>query len=292
MSFSIKDLETLSGVKAHTIRIWEQRFNLLKPKRTDTNIRYYDNEDLKNLLNVALLNKYGFKISHITNLAPEQVKEKILLLSNNDAIQERIITSLIQSMVEFDSEELEKILDTYIQQKGIERTITQIIFPFLKRVGIMWQTNHIIPAQEHLISNIIRQRLILATQNIVPFTTINKTILIFAPETEYHELGLLYVNYLLKSKGVRTVYLGVNVPIQDLPLVISIKKPDYLYTHITGLNPRNGIEKFIAECQKKINKQIPIIVSGRIVESNRGKFPANFVEKGSLEQVIAFINEL
>ena len=166
-AFTIKDLENLSGIKAHTIRIWEQRYNFLKPQRTDTNIRYYSNDELKTILNIALLNKYGFKISHIDRMQPEEIREKILSLGDARAIQERIVNDLVQEMVDLDIEKFEKILTSYIASKGIERTVIQIIFPFLEKIGILWQTGHINPAQEHLVTNIIRQKLIVAIETAV-----------------------------------------------------------------------------------------------------------------------------
>src|SRR5215210_4806335 len=139
-SFTIKDLENLSGIKAHTIRIWEQRYQFLKPCRTQTNIRFYSNEELKRLLNIALLNKYGYKISHIDKMGELELKEKILLLTNQEAQQERIVNELIQCMVDLNVDKLEDILDKYITSKGIERTITQIVFCFMEKIGILWLT--------------------------------------------------------------------------------------------------------------------------------------------------------
>jgi MerR family transcriptional regulator, light-induced transcriptional regulator len=132
-SFTIKDLENLSGIKAHTIRIWEQRYQFLKPSRTETNIRYYSSEELKKLLNIALLNKYGYKISHIDKMPESEVKEKILTLSGPEALQERIVNEMIQCMVDMNMEKMEEVLDKYIATRGIERTITQIIFPFMEK---------------------------------------------------------------------------------------------------------------------------------------------------------------
>lgn len=154
-AFTIKDLENLTGIKAHTIRIWEQRYGFLNPQRTQTNIRYYSNSELKTVLNIALLNKYGYKISHIDRMTPVEMKEKILSLTQAQAQQERIVNDLIHCMVDLRMEDFETVLDNYIMAKGVERTITQIIFPFLERIGILWLTNHVNPAQEHLVTNII-----------------------------------------------------------------------------------------------------------------------------------------
>ena len=158
--FTIKDLENLSGIKAHTIRIWEQRYAFLKPQRTATNIRYYSNVELKTLLNISLLNKYGYKISHINRMNNDELREKILTLSNSQAQQERIVNDLIQHMIDFNMEEFELVLDSFILSRGVEKAITFIIFPFLERIGILWLTDHINPAQEHLVTNIVRQKII------------------------------------------------------------------------------------------------------------------------------------
>src|SRR5688572_5975173 len=144
-AFTIKDLENLSGIKAHTIRVWEQRYNFLKPQRTTTNIRYYSNDELKKLLNIARLNKYGFKISHIDRMQPAEIRERILSLNDTKAIQERIVNELVQEMIDLDMLKFEKILSHYIAAKGIEKAVVQIIFPFLEKIGILWQTGHINP---------------------------------------------------------------------------------------------------------------------------------------------------
>ena len=196
-AFTIKDLENLSGIKAHTIRIWEQRYSFLKPCRTETNIRFYCNQELKTVLNISLLNKYGYKISHIDRMSEQELKDHIISLSDKDAQQERVVNELISFMVDLDIDRFERQLDNYILLKGIDKTIHHVIFPFLERIGILWVTNHIHPAQEHLVTNIIRQKLIVGIEGIMTHIRVNKTVLLFLPEGEYHELGLLYVYYLI-----------------------------------------------------------------------------------------------
>ena len=137
--FTIKDLENLSGIKAHTIRMWEQRYNFLKPERSCTNIRYYSNEQLKTLLNIALLNKYGYKISHIDRMEPDEIHAKILTLREAEAYQERIVNELVQEMIDLETEKFESCVNRYIRANGIERAIREIIFPFLEKIGILWQ---------------------------------------------------------------------------------------------------------------------------------------------------------
>lgn len=290
-SFTIKDLENLSGIKAHTIRIWEQRYTFLRPERTQTNIRYYSNRELKQLLNIALLNKYGYKISHIDKMNETEIREKIMSLSPLEAQQERIVNELIQAMVDLDSSGFEGVLNNYIAARGIERTITQIIFPFLEKVGILWMTNHINPGQEHLISSIIRQKLIVGIDNAYSTIRINKTVLLFLPDGEYHELGLLFVYYLLKSRGVEVIYLGSSIPLDDLEYVAKVRKPDYLYTHLTAPGSRFNMEKFMTGVQKKF-PETPVIISGSLIQSAGKKAGHPVVFKKSYQEVMEFVTSL
>ncbi len=289
-AFTIKDLENLSGIKAHTIRIWEQRYAFLKPQRTETNIRYYSNEELKIILNVALLNKYGFKISHIDKMKNGDLIEKIMGLNQIQAQHERIVNEMVTCMVDLDIDQLEIILDEYISARGIEKTITQIIFPFLEKIGILWITNHINPAQEHLVTNVIRQKLIVGIESAKSIVTINKTLLLFLPEGEHHEMGLLFIYYLLKSKGVKVWYLGANVPIKDLDFVIKAKKPDYVYTHLTSVAQNFNFEKFLTKLS--LLSPMPIIVSGLMTQQYKKKVPANINFKTSLPEVMEYVASL
>ena len=288
-AFTIKDLENLSGIKAHTIRIWEQRYQFLKPCRTDTNIRYYSNDELKKILNIALLNKYGYKISHIDKMNEMEVKEKILLLTQIQAQQEKIVSDMIKCMIDLDIEKLEEIVDKYIIARGIERTITQIIFPFLERVGILWVTNHINPAQEHLVSNIIRQKLISGIESTGSHINTNITGLLFLPEGEHHELGLLFMYYLLKSRGIKVLYIGANVPLSDVDHIIKIKKPDFLYMHLTSVASNFNFERFLNKISHKI-ASAPIIISGHLSRLYKKKTPPGIYLKKSLQEVIEYIS--
>lgn len=290
--FTIKDLENLSGIKAHTIRIWEQRYSFLRPQRTATNIRYYSNQELKTLLNISLLNKYGYKISHINRMNNEELRDKIVALSGAQAQQERIVNDLIQNMIDLNTEDFEEVLDQHIVARGIEKTITHIIFPFLDRIGILWVTDHINPAQEHLITNIIRQKLIVGIESIsVPFNLKTK-VLLFLPENEHHELGLLFLNYMLKSRGVKTIYLGANVPMADVEFVVNIKQPDYLYTHLTTVMKEFNFEKFLLSFKHRI-AQTPLLISGLLSQTYTEETPhTNIRFLKSLADVNTFIANL
>lgn len=290
-AFTIKDLENLSGIKAHTIRIWEQRYKFLKPQRTNTNIRYYSNDELKTVLNIALLNKYGYKISHIDRMQPQEIKERILSLGDARALQERIVNELVQEMVDLDMLRFEKILNNYIASRGIERTVIHIIFPFLEKIGILWQTGHINPAQEHLVTNVIRQKLIVAIETTVSHIRINKTFLLFLPEGEHHELGLLFMYYLLKSRGASTVYLGSNVPMKDVEYVVKLKKPHVIFIHMTGTAPTFNFEKFLTAVEQKL-EGTSAIISGQLTHQYRKRVPPTIQFKKSLGEVMEYLSSL
>jgi DNA-binding transcriptional MerR regulator len=231
-TYSIKDLEQLSGIKAHTLRIWEQRYNLLNPKRTDTNIRYYDDDDLKLILNVALLNDNGYKISKIASMDSEEMRGEVMKLTERTLTHDDQIHALTICMIEMDEERFDKVLSTNILKLGFEQTMMNIIYPFMSKIGVLWQTGAINPAHEHFISNLVRQKLIVAIDGQVPSGT-GKKFLLFLPEGELHEISILFASYLIKSKGNKVVYLGQNTPHEDLLTVFKIHEPDYMLTVIT-----------------------------------------------------------
>jgi DNA-binding transcriptional MerR regulator len=290
-TFTIKDLANLSGIKAHTLRIWEQRYSFLKPSRTFTNIRYYSNADLKTILNIAILNKYGFKISHIDKMTEAEIKEKIFSLTALEAQQERVVNEMIQLMIDLEIESFEKILTQHIAAKGIEKTITHIIFAFLEKIGILWLSNHINPAQEHLVTNIIRQKLIVGIETVQTPLKSNKKILLFLPEGEYHELGLLFMYYLLKSRGVYVLYLGTNVPIKDIAYLVSHKKPDYVYCHLTTVGQSFNFEKFLHAAGTQL-AGTPFVISGQLTNNYEKKILPPIIFKRSLPEVMEFISSL
>ena len=290
-SFTIKDLENLSGIKAHTLRIWEQRYDFIKPKRTFTNIRYYSNDDLKSILNISLLNKYGFKISHINKMSEAEIKEKILSLHQQEAHLERVVNELVQYMVDLNVTAFEETIGLYIEKNGIESAITDVIFSYMEKIGVLWITNHINPAQEHLVTNIIRQKLIVGIEKISPPITSTKTFLLFLPEAEYHELGLLFMYFLLKKRGVNVIYLGCNVPLRDVAYVVKVKAPQYLFCHITRPGQSFNFDKFMANVSKSFDGT-PCIFSGQMTLSHDNKPYENIVFKKSLEEVMNFIDNL
>ncbi len=291
MLFTIKDIENLSGIKAHTIRIWEQRYSFLKPQRSDTNIRYYTNEDLKTILNIALLNKYGFKVSHINKMSAEVIAENILSLSDSGAKEHLTVNRLLECMVDYDVETFETTLNENIITFGMEKMVIKIIFPFLQKVGTLWVTNHVNPAQEHLVSNIIRQKIIVGIDSIPLKKSALKKVCLFLPEWEYHEIALLLVAYLLKKNGIRTIYLGAHTPFSELETIIEYHKPNYIYSHITSSSKNFNFENFISTLGKKF-KNSKAIISGRFTENYVKKLPSNITFKKSLSEVKDFISSI
>lgn len=261
-NYSIKDLEKISGIKAHTIRIWEKRYQLVNPRRTCTNIRLYSDEDIKRILNVSILNRHGFKISQIANLDSRELNEKVLHISQHSPHEEDRVEQLVICMIEMDENKFEKLLSSSIMKKGFEQTITSTIYPFLEKVGILWQTGTINPAQEHFVSNLIRQKLIVAIDGLIPPENIKaKDFTLFLPEGEFHELGLLYYFYLIKKKGHKVIYLGNSVPLKDLVEVSAYHEPDLLVTFFVAAQVQDEHESYVFKLSEHFRKQ-KICISG------------------------------
>ncbi len=245
-NYSIKDLEQLSGIKAHTLRIWEQRYSIISPKRTDTNIRTYDDQDLKLVLNISLLKDHGYKISEISKLAVEDMFQEVIRISDRQLNYPDQIHALTISMIDLDEERFEKIISTNILQFGFENTMIHIIYPFLSRLGTLWITGSVGPAQEHFISNLIRQKLIVAIDGQVNKQRPNgKKYLLFLPEGESHEIGLLFANYIIRARYNKVIYLGQNLPFNELIFAYNVHRPDYIFTAITSTPSNHEVQPFV-----------------------------------------------
>lgn len=292
MNFTIKELESLSGIKAHTIRIWEQRYQFLKPSRTPTNIRRYNNEELKTLLTVALLNKYGYKISRIDEMPPDQRTEAALQLQEPDARNEYIINQLIGCMIDLRSIEFERLLNKQITEDGIEQTITGVIFSFLERVGILWQTNRLRPVQEHIVSAIVRQKIINAIESLPLAERESPLFILFLPEGEHHEIGLLYVYYLLRRQQIPTIYLGANVPLKDVEYILEVKKPAFLYFHLTSFFTTSKFGRLLQQLQRAAGRHTQLILSGHMTQFYRKQPAENLDLLQSLKAVQSYIGAI
>jgi len=287
--YSIKDLEKLSGIKAHTIRIWEQRYNLLQPQRTSSNIRYYQDEDLKLLLNVALLNKNGIKISKIAKMSQAEIAEKVAAISEINFEYDTQLDALTLSMIEMDETKFDRIIDTNIDQLGFERTMLEVIYPFLEKMAVLWLTGSITPVQESFISNLIRQKLISAI-NATP--AVNKgegeTYFLYLPEGEKQELTLLFMHYLLKKRGKFVLYLGLDISLTDLIDAQRILPADCIFTMITETFAKEPVQDYA----NRLSAAFPdatILLSGYQVVAQGLKSRANIKVLKSLDQALQFM---
>ena len=286
--YSIKEIEQLSGIKAHTLRIWEQRYNFIKPKRTETNIRYYDDRDLKFVLNVSLLKDHGHKISNICSMSEQDIQLEVEKLMEKKLGFSEQIQSLTLSMLELDEERFEKTLNTNILQIGFERTMMNLIYPFFQRIGILWQTGAITPAQEHFISYLVRQKIIVAIDGqVVSSSDFNKKYLLYLPENELHEMSLLFSSYIVKSRNNRVIYIGQNVPHQDLVNIYKDHNPDYLLTVMTTNPPTSEAQSYIYKLSESFANS-EILISGHQVVGQDMDLPDNVILLNKLQDLIDF----
>lgn len=233
--FSIKDMEVLSGVKAHTIRMWEQRFHMFEPRRTPGNIRYYNDSDLKKLLNLSFLTQQGYKVSVLARMSEEELSRRVVDLSLTCTGVESRIQSLTMHMLQLNELGFTQLLSVFIKESGLEQVMLDIVFPFFRAIGFMWQTGTITPAHEHFITHLIRQKLIVSIDQMdYVQQEAAKKYLLFLPEGEFHELGLLFAHYVIRSRGHETIYLGANVPYADLKTVYSTFKPQSILCILTS----------------------------------------------------------
>jgi len=257
-TYSIKELENFSGTKAHTIRIWEQRYNLFSPQRTETGIRYYNDADLKKILATSVLLKAGMKISKISYLSKDEFFNELNKIESENAISdsklELSITRLILAGLQFNEEEihnefkkLKKDYDTFDIQ-------VKVVYPLLTRIGIMWGKDEMTPLQEHFISNIIRQKLLIDTDILPISTDIQNEIVLFLPENETHEIGLLFANYILKKEGFKTIYLGQQVPITNLISFINEREIKKALGFVFLMPGSSKLEKMVTELSSKCMK--------------------------------------
>ena len=261
--FSIKDLERLSGINAHTIRIWERRYGLMEPTRTTTNRRVYSGEDLRRIISIGVLNRSGLKVSKIARLTNEELDRLVSeqLDSSSQATDET--ERLLVAMLEVDALSAKKILRDSIDARGLEATVEELIFPFIRRVGDLWQTGTINPGHEHFISNIFRNQIIMALESSLPFPEEDSpSAILFLPENEMHELPLLLYDYVFRKAGYETIYLGQMTPVESVISLAEKRKPGFVVTGVSTALPPKPL-KFI----RSLSKALPfcrIIVAGNL----------------------------
>lgn len=274
--YSIRELEKLTGIKAHTIRIWEKRYKIIKPERTNTNIRYYCDEDLKKLLNIAILNRQGYRISDIAKMSNSEISEKVVNFTYNSNDVESQIEKMVIAMVDLDEAIFDKIISNAIMHDGFEQTIIKLIFPFFEKIGVLWQTGSINPAQEHFVSNLFRQKIMVAIDNLmIPDKKNAKKFILFLPENEFHELGLLFYNYLIKKSGQSVIYLGSSVPLEDLYKTAEIIQPDYLFTAITTSITGMDLSTYFQKLSDTFHQQKIFVTGLQVRQKGDVDLPAN-----------------
>ncbi|RKE92161.1 MerR family transcriptional regulator [Ichthyenterobacterium magnum] len=251
--FSIKDLENLTGIKAHTIRIWEKRYNLLKPKRTNTNIRYYDLSNFQKLLNVSYLNENGYKISKIAKLEEVEIPELVRSIANQSNLENHAINSFKLSMLNFDQVLFYNTYNSLIREKPFRAIFYEVFIPLMSEIGMLWQTDTITPAHEHFLTNLIRQKILINTENIkTTASTTNRTFVLYLPDNEVHELGLLFINYEIVAHGHHAILLGQSVPLNSLVDVLNYYNDITFISYFTVKPNKEDLPQYLKDVELKI----------------------------------------
>lgn len=291
--YSISDLEKLTGIKTHTIRMWEKRYQLIQPLRTPTNIRYYDDSDLRFLMNVVLLNKNGYKISKIAEMEEEEINRKVVQLTAvKKGNQDNLIDAITLAMIDLDEVKFHQIIDKHILEKGMEKTTIELLFPLLDKIGVLWLAGTIKPAMENFITLLIRQKLVSAIDGIPPEQYENSTkFLIYMPEGETQELSFLFIHYILLSRGYRVINLGNNITILDLQDAYNIHKPEYIFTMINEAQTKIDLKSYLGEMEMYFHKST-ILVSGYQTAIQSYEIPENTHVLSSMINLLDFLDEL
>ena len=287
-TFTIRDIENLSGIKAHTLRIWEQRYGMISPGRKESNHRSYNTDDLKHILRIAYLYHQGYKISKIARMSPEEIKSLALVFSAKSSY-EVFINQLMEASIDFDQDAFDHVFSNLFSHMGLEKSMVHVIYPFLNNIGLLWMTGNIIPAQEHFASNIIRNKIFNAINELEKVEGMSeKKIILFCPPGEFHEIPILLIQYLLKRRGIGFIYFGVNTPLEYLKEYLSMHQATHvlfhLITNFTNMDPGLYL--------KEIRKEIPgieIIASGPAYRDIVEVIPGVSVLK-SMSDLLAFVN--
>ncbi len=288
--YSIRDLEKLTGIKAHTIRIWEQRYGLVRPARTETNIRYYTDENLRHLFNIALLNRNGLKISKLAQMSADEIASKGAAIAQNNPNPNAQIDALTLAMIDLNEATFERVFVEYVDVNGFERGMLELVYPFLDKLRLLWLTNSISPAHEKFVGQIIRRKLMCAIDKALPGAD-TPVFLLYSPEGETQELTLLFIQYLLRSRGMRVSYLGANVAISDLRDACLALKPDYVFTNLQEPLPRHPIQTYVDNVVLSINGS-GLLLTGQQFFVGPVDIPANVKLLNGLPGTLQFLDSL
>jgi len=286
--YSIKDIEEITGIKAHTLRIWEKRYKIITPHRTDTNIRFYSEDQLKKLLNISFLNKNGYKISKISGLDDEQVRIIIAKLSNVDNQVDNQLDALTLALVNLDGTSITLILDKYIESIGFEKTMDVIINPFLEKLSTLWLTNIVKGVHESFISEILKQKTFIEINKLPLADRKAKKVLLYLPEKEKQQLSIVFLIYLLRLKGIDTLLAGFDLSLKDVLDAYQIYKPDYIYTIINEDSEKQSFQAYIEYICKSIDVST-FLFSGFTVMNIGDSLPCNCKVVNDLDSVLKHI---
>ncbi len=272
--------------------MWEQRYGILSPNRSSTNIRSYTDDDLKSLLNIAVLNRQGVRISQIAGMSASEIEVTVEQAAVSSEVPEGQVDALVLSMIDLDEQRFEKVIATSTLKMGFENTMQQVVFPFLTRIGVMWQTGSITPAHEHFVTCLVRQKLIVAIDGLyVKPGPGSKTCMLFLPEGEWHELSLLFLHYVLRKRGHKVVYLGASVPFDDMVSVGKLRQFDWLIMVGTTQPSASEMEQYLMRLADAFPGK-SIAVSGARFRDYHGRMPVGMRLIGNLEEVMSFAEVL
>lgn len=284
--FSIKDLENLSGIKAHTIRIWEKRYDILQPMRTDTNIRLYDLASLQKLLNITLLHDYGYKISKIATYPQDKIPSLVREIISSKTAKSHAISEFKMAMMNFDQELFFNTYNWLIAEKSFKEVFHQVFIPLMNELGLLWQSDTITPAHEHFISYLIKQKLLINTEKlqILKQTKFDKVFVLSLPMNEIHELGLMYLNYEILLHGYKTIYLGESMPIDNLKDLKKHFNSIIFVSYMTVQPERDILDGYIQKMSNELlDDSTELWYAGRLVE---------FINKEGLSDKISIFNSI
>jgi DNA-binding transcriptional MerR regulator len=291
--FSIKDLENLSGIKAHTIRIWEKRYNVLEPMRTETNIRMYDLENLQKLLNITLLHNHGYKISKISKLSEDRIPQLVNEIISEKSAKHHAVSSFKLAMMNFDQALFFNTYNKLLSEKSFRDVFYEVFIPLIQEIGLLWQTNTISPAHEHFITYLIKQKVLTNTEVVQTQepTRDDKVFVLYLPDNEVHELGLMYLNYEILSHGYKTIYLGESVPTESLK---DLKKhfDNIIYICYTTVEPtKSEINAYVKEIQTEIMvDSSKLWLIGRMIEHIDNRLLSEKITTfNSIKELVEFI---
>lgn len=255
VNFSIKDLENLSGIKAHTIRIWEKRYNLLTPNRTDTNIRYYSLKSLQKLLNITLLYNNGYKISRIAKIPEDELPIVVREIVSENSVKNKAINAFKLAMINFDQTLFLNTYNSLLGDRSFREIFYEIFLPLLNELGLLWQTDTISPAHEHFVTALIKQKILLNIEKLqlAEPTKTDQTFVLYLPDNEIHEIGLLYLNYEIVLRGYRVIYLGQTIPVTSLPDIQKYYDNIIYLSYFTVAPPAEEVESYLEEFRTKVN---------------------------------------